>query len=131
MANKKAPSGRVAPQTSLPEAAKVIWREITEALPAEHFGVQDRPALGLYVHAAWRAQGEIARDKRKIGTADAAVLRDCLGVLTRLGPQLRLSPSSRVDPRVAGSASRRGRSELRPDSATLTDWRDALDKATH
>jgi len=129
MRRKIAPSGRVAPLSNLPAGAKTIWLEIVDALPAEHFGIQDRTLLALYCHAAWRAGLEVSRDRRKAGSADRTVLRESVAILGKLGPQLRLCPSSRIDAERAGTAGRRARTELRPDAESLTDWRAALDGA--
>ncbi len=121
-----AAEGRIEAPSDLPAGAAAIWREIVEALPSDFFGPQDRRLLAQYCHAAWRASLEIRRDKKKAGSADMRIAKDCGQIVRALGAQLRLAPSSRIDPRSAGSARRRARTELRPDAGAATDWRAAL-----
>ena len=118
--------GRVEPLAELPDGARTVWREIVDALPADHFGPQDRALLAQYCHAAWRHRLEVKKDRRKVGAAALAVVRDTVAVLGKLGPQLRLAPSSRIDAERAGSARRRARTQLQPEAEKLTDWRAAM-----
>ena len=125
--NKTGPARRVEPLGSLPAGAQAIWREITGALPTDFFGPQDRYLLAQYCYAAWRGEREIARDRRKAGQSDAAVIRESVRVLGKLGPQLRLSPSSRIEPRTAGTARGRAGREMEPlEAGSVDDWRAGL-----
>ena len=123
---KQASEGRIEAPADLPAGASAVWAGIVDALPRDFFGPQDTRLLAQYCHAAWRASLEIKRDKRKAGTADMQVVKDCAGIVKALGAQLRLAPSSRIDAERAGSARRRARSELRRDAEAATDWRAAL-----
>jgi len=119
---------RLKAPSSLPKGAAGIWREIVDALAADHFGPQDRHHLAAYCHAAWRHDREVARDKRRMGASDPVVIADQIRIMARLGPQLRLVPSSRIEPRTAASSNRRAATELRPSSASQAgpDWRSEL-----
>jgi hypothetical protein len=119
---------RIEPPRSLPAGARTIWAGIVGALAADHFGPQDRHHLAAYVHAAWRHDKEIARDSKRMGTADAGILAASIAVMARLGPQLRLTVSSRIEPRTAASSGRRAAVELRPERVAdpAGDWRSEL-----
>ncbi len=123
---KPAPGKRIEPVAALPEAAKTIWKGITDALPADFYGPQDRHLLAQYCYAVWRGEREIARDRRKAGSADPAVIRESVRVLGKLGPQLRLAPSSRIEPKTAATGMRRAKTEQRPEAAESHDWRAEL-----
>jgi hypothetical protein len=117
---------RIKPLDSLPDGAKATWAEIVNALPAEFYGEQDRPLLGQYVYSAWLAEREIIRETKTPGSGDAAIRRDAVAVMGKFGPQLRLAPSSRTDPKVAGTANRRAAREYAPPTADPHDWRSEL-----
>jgi len=123
---KPTPAARIEPLASLPAGAQSIWREITQALPADFYGPQDRHLLAQYCYAAWRGEREIARDRRKAGSADPAVIGESVRVLGKLGPQLRLAPSSRIEPKTAATGMRRAKTEQRPEPAESDDWRAEL-----
>ncbi len=119
---------RIEPPRSLPKGARTIWAGIVGALAADHFGPQDRHCLAAYCHAAWRHDKEMARDAKRLGTGDAATLAASISVMARLGPQLRLTVSSRVEARTAANSGRRAATELKPPEATggPGDWRSEL-----
>ncbi|HIF97846.1 MAG TPA: hypothetical protein EYQ54_12610 [Myxococcales bacterium] len=85
-----------------------------------------RPLLGQYVYSAWLAEREIIRETKTPGSGDAAIRRDAVAVMGKFGPQLRLAPSSRTDPKVAGTANRRAAREFTPPAADPHDWRSEL-----
>ncbi len=126
----KRPAGvrgrRIKPLDSLPDGAKATWAEIVNALPAEFYGEQDRPLLGQYVYSAWLAEREIIRETKTPGSGDATIRRDAVAVMGKFGPQLRLAPSSRTDPKVAGTANRRAAREFTPPDSEAHDWRSEL-----
>lgn len=130
MARKKQPTktDRLEPPKSLAPGAASIFREIVGALSLEHFGAQDRHHLAAYAHAAWRHNAEMARDKKRMGTAEPTILAECVKVMARLGPQLRITPGSRIEPKTAASSGRRAASEMQPSRATGAgpDWRSEL-----
>jgi phage terminase small subunit len=119
---------RIEPPPSLPPGAVTIWAGIVGALAADHFGPQDRHHLAAYCHAAWRHDKEMARDKKRMGTGDAGMIAASIAVMARLGPQLRLTVSSRINPSAAASSGRRAAVELKPAEATgaAGDWRSEL-----
>ena len=118
---------RLEAPSELPRGARRIWLEITEALPADYFLPQDSHHLQAYVFAAWLLQREIKRGARSSQSVDRRSLRDCVAMMARLGPQLRLTASARFDKTVAGAANRRAKRELDVDPASEElDWRDVL-----
>jgi len=119
---------RIKPPRSLPKGARTIWAGIVGALDKDHFGPQDRHHLAAYCYAAWRHGAEMARDSKRMGTADAGIIAGSVSVMARLGPQLRLTVSSRVEARTAANSGRRAATELKPPEATggPGDWRSEL-----
>ena len=119
---------RIEAPPSLPKGAQTIFAGIVDALAADHFGPQDRHHLAAYVHAAWRHDKEMARDRRRAGTGDPAIIAASIAAMGRLGPQLRIVPSSRIDAERAGTSRRRASVELKPAEATgaAGDWRSEL-----
>ena len=119
---------RIEPPRSLPKGARTIWAGIVGALAADHFGPQDRHHLAAYCHSAWRHDKEMQRDSKRMGTGDPAILAASISVMARLGPQLRLTVSSRLEARTAANSGRRAATELKPAEATggPGDWRTEL-----
>ncbi len=129
MARTKQPRrpGRLPPPISLPAGAATMWRALVESLPEGHFEAQDEAHLEAYIFAAWRHRLEVKRSARKSATAvDAAVIRDTTGIMARLGPQLRLVPSARIDHKQASRAPAIAEQELRSEPEAAGDWRAAL-----
>jgi len=114
------------PPKSLAKGAATIWREIVGGLAEDHFGPQDRQHLAAYVHAAWVHDCEIGRDKKRRGSSDPNVVADAASIMARLGPQLRLTVSSRMEPRTAATSGRRARTELSSSPQPSDDWRGEL-----
>ena len=124
---KKIPAlGRIEPPTGLPPGAVRIWWDIVGGLSEEHFGRQDRQHLAAYVHAAWVHDLEMTKDKRRRGRSDPKVIGDAAAIMARLGPQLRLTVSSRMEPRTAATSGRRARTELGSVPHLGDDWRGDL-----
>ena len=60
--------------------------------------------------------------RSRAGSADPAVIGESIRVLGKLGPQLRLAPSSRIEPKTAATGLRRAKTEHRPEAAESDDW---------
>lgn len=130
MARKRRPrtNAQLEAPTGLPAGARAIWDQIVGAKAADHFDLADTEHLRAYVYAAWRLQLEIKKDQRKAGTADSKVIQDATSIMARFGPQLRITVSSRMEPRTAGSSNTRKQTEAQTD-APSNDWRARVGKA--
>ena len=126
---RKLPSVGLKPPADLPAGAVGIWKRIVGTKASGHFDAADEGHLTAYVWAEWRYRLEVKRDKRKAGTADMGVIRDCLATMAKYGPQLRITPSSRLDRDRAGSSSRRRLEEGPVASNGEENWRDRMRRA--
>ena len=93
-----------------------LWRQIVDSLPADFFRPSDIPLLAAYCKA-WsfylQASAEIeangvvlrdARDRVYANPAQSMVVTQA-SAMSQLSAKLRLSPSSRISARTAGSKS--------------------------
>jgi P27 family predicted phage terminase small subunit len=111
---------RVLPPDNLPEPARLIWREIVEALPGNRFHRSDRPLLALYCRALHQAELAFLKIEQHGATAGDAVnpsvrvLDSALKQVATLATKLRLCPQARLDRKPAGRAARHDDGAPRP-----------------
>jgi hypothetical protein len=100
---------RLTPPQYLTDQERTLFVELLASCPPKQFVLSDVPLLASYVQATLLARGavkEAAQDPRSL-----AVWEKATRMQATLATRLRLSPQSRVDPKVVG----RNRSE--PPSA--------------
>jgi P27 family predicted phage terminase small subunit len=106
---------------NLPAPARVIWREVVNAFPADYFHASDRALLACYVCVAANA-AEASRilaaegftymlGTRRFQHPAVAVRSSCIASMTTLAVKLRLSASSRMRADTAKT-----KADARPDS---------------
>jgi hypothetical protein len=104
---------RLNPPQYLTNLEQTLFVELVASCPAKQFVLSDIPLLASYVQATILARGavkEAAQDPRSL-----AVWEKATRMQATLATRLRLSPQSRVDPKVIG----RNRSELPPSAYEL------------
>jgi hypothetical protein len=91
---------RLEPPSCLSKPERRLFAEIVAVAPAQQFVASDAPLLASYVQACLLARSAVRRagkDARALSTWEKASR-----VQAMLATRLRLSPHSRVDPKVIG-----------------------------
>lgn len=102
------------PEGLLTDRQQLLWRQIVDSLPADFFRPGDVPLLAAYCKA-WsfyldaaeeiETNGIVLRDSRDRAYANPAqsMVVTQASAMAQLSVKLRLAPSSRIQPRTAGS----------------------------
>lgn len=91
----------------LPKIARLVWKQIVESLPADHFKSSDLPLLEKYCmaeHVYWTAIGHVLSGDVAIVTEKGYALPDVyltvankqIQIQATLATKLRICPNSRV-----------------------------------
>lgn len=94
------------------------WRELVAAYPFDYFNAGDRPLLKAW--AVLSADLDVAIDARDADACDRLSRS-----LSSLAIRMRIAPSTRIDPRSAGSASRRAQDNPAAPDVEVA-WRDRV-----
>lgn len=109
--------------TDLSPGARAVWKATVASVPAEHFRLGDTPLLKTFCEVSAMAD-QAAAELVSSGAVVNGKISPWITIQERsvraqstLALRLRLCPSARIDPRVAGR--NRGPEVFKPDFSTL------------